>query len=171
MPDRAHVVAHSYGGVSALIAATIAPHRFGSLVVLEAPIASVAEHDPEVQQLSALARAFARGAPTARAAFLALATLPDDHPETSRIELLARDLRDPCEARPELEPLRSSGLPIAIGSGAHNSAIERLCDALSRELAAERWVLPGAGHAVARQVDFNNRLSAFVSAAAREPPR
>lgn len=162
MPDRAHVVAHSYGGVSALIAASIAPHRFASLVVLEAPVAWVDPDDAEVQQIASLARAFANGAPEARAAFLALAALPEGHPQTARLERLARNVRDPSEARFELTQLRASGLRIAVASGAHNAAIERMSDVLSRELGAERWVLPGAAHAVARQADFNDRLRAFV---------
>jgi len=164
MPERAHVVAHSYGGVSAMVAATIAPQRFGSLVVLEAPLWSLTPDDLELQQLAALGRAFANGAPEARAAFLALAALPDGHPQTARTERLARNFRDPGEARIDIERLKRSGLRIAIGSGAHNAAIERSSDALSERLEAERWVLPGAGHAVPRQVEFNDRLRTFVGA-------
>jgi pimeloyl-ACP methyl ester carboxylesterase len=166
VPDRAHVVAHSYGGVSAMIAAAIAPQRFGSLVVLEAPLWSLAADDPEIRQLAALGRAFANGTPEARSAFLALAGLPEGHAAASRAERLARDVRDPGEARPDVAKLRASGLRVAIGSGAHNAAIERSSDALSRELGAERWVLAGAGHAVPRQSEFNDRLRAFVAASA-----
>jgi pimeloyl-ACP methyl ester carboxylesterase len=164
MPERAHVVAHSYGGVSAMVAATIAPERFGSLVVLEAPLWSLTPDDVELQQLAALGRAFANGAPEARAAFLALAALPNGHPQTARTERLARNVRDPGEAHIDIDRLRASGLRMAIGSGAHNGAIERSSDALSERLGAERWVLPGAGHAVPRQLEFNDRLRAFVGA-------
>lgn len=63
---------------------------------------------------------------------------------------------------PDLARLRRAGLPVVIVSGAHNGAIERMCDALARELEAERWVLPGAGHAVQRTAAFDERLRAFL---------
>jgi pimeloyl-ACP methyl ester carboxylesterase len=162
MSDRTHVIAHSYGGVSAVLAAARAPERFASLVVIEAPLRLGSADDLELQQLNALARAFARGAPDAREAFLALAGLPIDHPQTARTERLARNFRDPTEATPDFERVRRAGLPVAIASGAHNGAIERSCDALGRELEAERWVLPGAGHAVQRTAAFDERLRAFL---------
>jgi pimeloyl-ACP methyl ester carboxylesterase len=165
MPERAHVVAHSYGGVSALVAATVAPERFGSLTLIEAPLWSLAPEDAEIQQLARLGRAFASGAPDARAAFLALAGLPPSHPQTARTERLARDFRDPGEAVPELSRLRTHRFPIAVASGDHNAAIERSSDALSIQLGAKRWVLAGAGHAVPRQTEFNDRLLAFIAAA------
>ena len=43
--------------------------------------------------------------------------------------------------------------------------METLCDALAIAIGAQRWVLPGSGHAVARQPEFNQRLLAFVRAA------
>jgi pimeloyl-ACP methyl ester carboxylesterase len=162
MPARAHVVAHSYGGVSALVAASIAPERFGSLTIIEAPLWALAPHDAELQQLAALGRDFANGAPEARDAFLVLAALASGHPQTARLERYARDFRDPGEAKPELERVRACGLRIAIVSGDHNAAIERMSDGLARDLGAERWVLAGAAHAVPRQRDFNARLSDFI---------
>jgi pimeloyl-ACP methyl ester carboxylesterase len=162
MPDGAHVVAHSYGGVSALIAAALAPERFASLVIIEAPLHAFGGQDAELQQLVALGRAFASGAPEAREAFLSLAGLPLDHPQTKRTERLARDFRDPSDAKPDLSQLRAAQLRAAVVSGGHNGAIERLCDGLARELGAQRWSLAGAGHAVPRQAQFNGRLADFV---------
>jgi hypothetical protein len=139
--------------------------------VIEAPLRAIAPDDPELQQLAELSRAFASGAPEAREAFLALAGLPSGHEQTARSERLARGFRDPGEAVPDLARLRDTGLPIAIVSGAHNGAIERLCDALAGELSAERWILPGAGHAVQRVPEFNSRLGAFIGAGrAASPP-
>ena len=160
--EPAHVVAHSYGGVSAMLAAARAPERFASLVVIEAPLYVVAPDDPELQRFIELSRAFASGAPEARAAFLAIAGMPLGHEQTARTERLARDFRDPSDATFDCERLRRAELPIAIVSGAHTGAIERLSDALARELAAERWILPGAGHAVQRVPSFNDRLRAFL---------
>jgi pimeloyl-ACP methyl ester carboxylesterase len=167
MSDGTHVVSHSYGGLSALFAASIAPERFASLTIIEAPLYAFASDDPELQQLAALARAFARGAPEARTAFLSLAGLPPDHPQTRMTERLARDLRDPGDEKPDLGKLLAARVPTAIVSGLHNGALERMSDAVSRELGAERWVLEGAGHAVPRHEHFNDRLTEFVRAHAR----
>jgi pimeloyl-ACP methyl ester carboxylesterase len=166
MPERSHVVAHSYGGVSALLAACTAPERFASLTIIEAPLWSLAPQDAEVQELLTLARAFVRGAPEAREAFLAVAGLPLDHEETRRTERLARALRDPGEAVPQLDRLRAANLAIAVVSGAHNHALERASDALAEAIGAERWVLPGAGHAVQRVPELNRRVLARFGAPA-----
>jgi len=165
MPHRAHVVAHSWGGVSALLAAATAAERFASLTIIEPPLWAYAAHDPDVQQLARLARAFVQGEPSARAAFLALAGMPLDHPLTLRTERLARNLRDPGDVCPSLAPLRASGMPSAVVSGAHTPGIETVCDALSSALGAQRWVIPGAGHAVQRTPEFNARLRAHIAAA------
>ena len=169
MPDRAHVLAHSYAGISALLAAGIAPERFSSLIVIEPPAWWVSVDDAEVQQLAALGRAFASGAPEARAAFLAIAGLPPGHAEAHRTEQRARGFRDPGEAMPDLARVRRARLPVAVASGAHNRALERVCDALAEALAAERWVLPGSGHAVQRVPEFNLRVSAWLARWRRAP--
>jgi pimeloyl-ACP methyl ester carboxylesterase len=165
MPGRCHVVGHSYGAVGALVAAAHAPERFRSLTLIEPPLWSIAAHDEQVQQLAALGRAFAAGAPEARAAFLALAAMPLDHVETKRTERLARDFRDPGQAVPDLAALRESRLPIAVVSGEHCRGLETLCDALGCSLNARRWRLPKAGHAAQRHPEFNPRLRALVAAA------
>ena len=164
MPGRSHVVAHSYGGISAVLAAAVAPERFASLVLIESPLHAAAPNDPELRELAELSRAFARGAPEARESFLALAGLPLDHAQTARTERLARGFRDPSEAPIDFARVRRAGVPVAVVSGAHNRAIERLSDAVARELGGERWILPGAGHAAARAPEFNPRFRAFVSA-------
>jgi pimeloyl-ACP methyl ester carboxylesterase len=161
MPGRLHVVGHSIGALSALVAAAIAPQRFRSLIVIEPPL-WIASHDPDVQQLAALSRAFLQGAPEARSAFLALAGLPTDHPETTRIELAAHRFRDPSEARPDLEALRRARVPTAVVSGMHARGIEIVCDALGEALDARRWRLSGAGHAVQRNPAFNAQLRELV---------
>jgi hypothetical protein len=100
MPGHCHVVAHSIGALSALVAAACAPERFASLVLIEPPVAWLLPQDPDVQRVVALARGYLRGDPSARLGFLSMAALPVDHPETARIERSARKLRDPSEAAP-----------------------------------------------------------------------
>jgi pimeloyl-ACP methyl ester carboxylesterase len=163
MPGTVHVVAHSIGALSALVAAAQAPRRFASLVLIEPPVAGLLPDDPEVQRLAALARAYIQGDASARVAFLKLASLPLDHPETARIEQNASKLRDPTEAAPSLEALREAAVPVAIVSGLHEPGIERQCDELAARIGAQRWRLQGAGHAVQRHADFNPRLLDFLS--------
>jgi pimeloyl-ACP methyl ester carboxylesterase len=158
MPGRCHVVAHSIGALSALVAAACAPERFASLVLIEPPVAWLLPDDPEVQRLVELARGYLRGDLSTRLDFLSMAAMPPDHPETARIERSARKLRDPSEAAPRLDALRPSHVPKVVVSGEHLIGIERQCDALAAELDAQRWRLRGAGHAVQRHPDFNPRL-------------
>jgi pimeloyl-ACP methyl ester carboxylesterase len=151
--------------VSAALAATLAPERFASLSLIEAPLWS-SEHDhPDVQRVAALARAFASGDPAASQAFLALAGLPQGHAETARVQRAAHCFRDPGEARPPLQRLREARLPVWIVSGNHDPGIERVCDAVAAVTGAQRCRLSGAGHAVQRHAAFNERLRAFVARA------
>lgn len=162
---RTHVIAHSYGGVSALLAATIAPERFASLTLIEAPLWSSEWQHPDVQRVAALARAFAHGDPSATADFLALAGLPQVHPETTRVLRGAQAFRDPGEARPAVHRVAEARLPVWIVSGNHDPGIERVCDAVAAEARGQRCRLVGAGHAVQRHPAFNDRLRAFVARA------
>lgn len=162
MPGPVHVVAHSWGALSALTAAARWPQRFRSLTLIEPPLWSIAEHAPEVQRAAALSRAFIAGEPEARNSFFAAASLRPDHPDTQRVERLARGLRDPSEARPVLSALKQACVPIAVVSGAHNPAQEIICDALSEQLGARRWRIPGAGHAPHRLPEFNRQLLQLI---------
>jgi pimeloyl-ACP methyl ester carboxylesterase len=58
--------------------------------------------------------------------------------------------------------LREAGFPVLVASGAHSPAFDAVCDVLERELAAERLVLPGSGHAVQRVPGFNDALERFL---------
>ena len=162
MPGAVHVVAHSWGGLSALSAAARAPERFRSLVVIEPPLWTGADNDPEVAQLVALARAFIAGKPEARSAFLALVGMPLDHPDSLRIDGYARYLRDPGELHLDFTRLRAANTPVVVASGEHARGLERLCDQLASDLGATRLRLRGAGHAVQRHPQFNEHLRALV---------
>ncbi len=69
------------------------------------------------------------------------------------------------EARVPLAALRGAGFPILVVSGAHSPVFDAVCDVLERELAAERAVLPGAGHAPQRAPGFNEVLEEFLARA------
>ncbi len=77
--------------------------------------------------------------------------------------------RGPWEAEIPLALLAATAFPKLIVSGAHHPAFDAICDTLERELAAERIVLPGYGHAAQRHPDFNARLADFVGARSLEP--
>jgi pimeloyl-ACP methyl ester carboxylesterase len=171
-----HLVAHSYGGVIALLAAARRTEALASLTVVEPPATRVARGDPA-------ADAFAAGAEEL------WATGPTDDPETfltmfltavgsdfsppsplpPELEQGARTLvgeRLPSEADIPLEELAAAPFPKLVVSGAHHPAFDAICDVLERELRAERLVLPGHGHSVQRHPEFNRHLVDFVERAA-----
>jgi pimeloyl-ACP methyl ester carboxylesterase len=169
LDSRPHVVAHSYGALGAVIAATRRPECVRSLTLLEPPLYLVSD-DPEVARLHRLGDAvLANGLDTDPAAlreFLAMAgarvdegPLPD---AVARGVRRAHGSRSPGEARPALDTLRDARIPALVASGGHASGMERLCDALAASLGAERVVAPGAGHFVAAAPGFAEALHEFL---------
>jgi pimeloyl-ACP methyl ester carboxylesterase len=155
-----HLVAHSYGGVVALLAAPRLP--LGSLTLLEPPAFAVARGEPAVEAWIARYREL-----DSVEAFLehvgAPLRLPDPAPPDLRQgadALLAE--RSPLEAEPALAPLP---YPVLVVTGGHEPAFEAVGDVLARGLGAERAVVPGAGHAVQSAPGFNETLVAFLERA------
>ena len=170
-----HLCGHSYGGVAALLA----PSHFealGSLTVIEPPATSVAAGDPAADAFAAGAIRLWAEAPHEPEAFLreflqavGSAWKPPS-PLPPELEQGARALiaeRRPSEAEIPLADLRAAPFPKLVVSGAHHPAFDAICDALERELDAERAVLPGAGHAVQAAPGFNERLAEFLQRAER----
>jgi pimeloyl-ACP methyl ester carboxylesterase len=170
-----HLVGHSYGGIVSLLAAASRPDVLRSLTVIEPPCTRVAAGVPEVD---AFARAGMELYATARSGdpdeylrrFLAAVGSQFDPPSPlpPELEQGARNLaveRGPWEADIPLAALAGTPFPKLVVSGAHLDAYDVICDALERELRAERVVLPGYGHAVQRHPDFNDRLADFVDGA------
>lgn len=158
-----HLVAHSYGGVVALVAAPQLPLR--SLTVIEPPAFSVARGDPAVEAWLAGADALPRGSVREHLeAFLAHvgASFPLADP-------LPPDLQQGAEAffrerwtTDAPIPLAPLPYPVLVVTGAHEPAFEAIGDALERGLRARRVVLPGAGHAVQSAPGFDEALLAFL---------
>jgi pimeloyl-ACP methyl ester carboxylesterase len=158
-----HLVAHSYGGVVALLAAPRL--RLASLTVIEPPAFGVARGDPAVERW--LDGAFALPRDHVRTyveAFLehvgAPLRLPDPLPPVLQqgAEAFLTE-RPPSEAELPLEPLP---YPVLVVTGDHEPAFEAVGDVLERSLQAERLVLRGAGHAVQNARGFNDALSTFL---------
>jgi pimeloyl-ACP methyl ester carboxylesterase len=174
LDGRPHVVAHSYGVLGTLIAATRAPAQVRSLTLIEPPLYLVAPGDPDVERLERMGNAvlthgLATDAGTLRE-FLRLAGAPDvdDGPlpdAVARGVRRAHGSRLPGEAHPALEVIRDAGIPSLVASGDHAPALERICDALATTLDAQRLITPGAGHFVAAAPGFADGLEKFLATA------
>jgi pimeloyl-ACP methyl ester carboxylesterase len=173
-----HLVGHSYGGVISLLAAASRPELVGSLTVIEPPATRVAIDDPAVAAFAAGGEALYAGGDTddieafvrrflsaVGSTFVPPSPLPPDLEQGARALAVERG---PWEAEIPLEMLAATAFPKLVVSGAHHPAFDAICDALERELDAERIVLPGYGHAAQRHPDFNANLTDFVERAPRE---
>jgi pimeloyl-ACP methyl ester carboxylesterase len=167
-----HIVGHSYGGVVSLLAAARRPELLRSLTVIEPPAFAVAEDHPAVQAfVGAFQPDYPRDPKGYVEFFLPLVgapmRLPDPLPPA--VEAGARAAiaeRFPTEAEIPLDELAAAPFPKLVVSGGHHPAFDAVCDVLERELRAERAVVPGAGHAVARAPGFNDVLVGFLERAA-----
>ena len=174
LEERPHVVAHSYGTLGALIAAGRARDRVRSLTIIEPPLGHLVPGDPEVARVVAMGdAALTHGLDTDPATlreFLVMAGSPgvDEGPlpeEVARGVRRAHGGRLTSEAEVPLTALREAGIPALVASGAHNAALERVCDAVAAGLGARREVHPGAGHFVAAAPGFADSLEAFLRSA------
>jgi pimeloyl-ACP methyl ester carboxylesterase len=171
LDSRPHVVAHSYGVLGALIAATRRPTQVRSLTLIEPPLFYLVPDDPEVARLERMGDAvLTHGLETEPATlreFLQLAGAPvaDEGPLSDDIAhgvRRAHGSRLTGEARPALDVLRGAGIPSLVASGGHAPALDRICDAVATALCAQRLVAPGAGHFVAAAPGFADRLEQFL---------
>ena len=169
---RAHLVAHSYGSLAAVIAATRRPEQVRSLTLIEPPL-YLDRDDPDVARLERMGNAvLSEGLdadPATLREFLSLAGAPiaDGEPlseDVMRGVRRARGSRPPSEARPQLDALREAGIPALVASGGHALALERICDTVAARLGAQRVLAPGAGHFVAAAPGFAERLDEFLRA-------
>jgi pimeloyl-ACP methyl ester carboxylesterase len=168
---RPHVVAHSYGGVGAMLATATAPGRVRSLTLIE-PAVHLVKDDPEAEHFKRIGEEFlARGLnsdPSTMREFLRAAgsPVPDEGPLPDNVVAAARRAhgsRSPYEARLPLQALRDSNVRVLVASGAHNDPFERNMDALASAVDAQRIIARGAGHFVAAAAGFADKLSDFLA--------
>jgi pimeloyl-ACP methyl ester carboxylesterase len=178
LDPRPHVVAHSYGALGALIAATRRPAQVRSLTLIEPPLFHLVAGDAEVDRFRRMGdEVLQHGLETHPATLreflrIAGAPAPDDGPLPENVVHAVRRAqgsRSPSESRPALDVLRDAGIPSLVASGNHAPPLERVCDALATELHAQRLVSPGAGHFVAAAPGFAERLEQFLIAEAASP--
>jgi pimeloyl-ACP methyl ester carboxylesterase len=166
--DGAHLVGHSYGAVVAMVAAALRPGQVRSLTLVEPPVFQLAADDTAVRDYwDELSAAISEPDPVQRVRrFFASAGIPAEVPAMlpPPMQHLADDLltmRQPWDVPLDLAALRRLDVRKTVVSGNHRAAFERLSDRLAGLIAAERAVLPGAGHAVQDTGDsFNDLLRA-----------
>jgi pimeloyl-ACP methyl ester carboxylesterase len=172
--DGDHLVGHSYGGVVSLLVAARRP-VLRSLTVSEPPAFGLARRNPAVEEFLSKIQSFRAGNPTPSeylAFFMPLvgSALPVPDPLPPLLEQGARAAlaeRPPQEAVIPLETLATTSFPKLVLSGGHHPAFDAVCDVLESGLGAERAVLPGFGHSIARNPDYNRGLADFVERAER----
>jgi pimeloyl-ACP methyl ester carboxylesterase len=167
-----HLVGHSYGAVVSLLATAQEP-LLRSLTVSEPPAFGLARGNPAVEEFLSKIQPFRAGNPTPSeylAFFMPLvgSALPIREPLPPVVEQGARAAlaeRPPQEAVIPLDALAATPFPKLVISGAHSQAFDAVCDVLEARLSAERAVLPGFGHSVARNPDYNGVLTDFIERA------
>jgi pimeloyl-ACP methyl ester carboxylesterase len=157
MSTGAHLVGHSYGGLSAMIAATRHPEATLSLTLLEGPTTSIAQHDPDWRALTDDVRQlWDRDLPDQDwvVQFLeAVGSNPAEFPEdllAAAVELVPvfRGGRPFHEADLPIEQLASAVFPKLVVSGGHHAGFEAMSDELATRIGASRAVIAGAGHEI-----------------------
>ena len=186
LAEPAHVLAHSYGAVGAMLAAGRAPGGVLSLTVVEPPAFGLARGVPAVEEFirrtDAVFHERGDGAAGTEEDFLVAflsswgldpAPLPRLNTAARRSVRASMTERPPWEADVPLDLLRSAGVRVLVVRGAWGSApaaarslatpaFAAVCDVLEHELGAEGAVFPGASHSPqALGEAFNLRVEAF----------
>jgi pimeloyl-ACP methyl ester carboxylesterase len=180
LPDRAHLVGHSYGGVVSLLAAARRPEAVRSLAVVEPPALALVRGQPEVEEFLGrvgAAKAEAVDGQDYMRRFLMAFGFPPPTEQLNETALRAATSswheRDPSEAEIPLDELASAPFPKLVVRGAWDQAppdarrlgrtvFHAVCDVLEDRLGAERAEIAGAAHSVPRAgAPFNERLEAF----------
>jgi pimeloyl-ACP methyl ester carboxylesterase len=175
LADGAHLVGHSYGGVVSLLAAARRPEAVWSLTVVEPPAFGIARGNADADKFVERGQEHWRSGPRDPEAFLrgflrlVGSAMDPPSPLPPPLQRGAEMLlveRGPWEARIPLAELAGARFPKLVVSGAHHPAFDAVCDVLEQRLAAERAVIPGAGHSVQRTgTPFNERLEEFLRSA------
>jgi pimeloyl-ACP methyl ester carboxylesterase len=155
--DGAHVVAHSYGGLGAMLAAARRPEATQSLTLVEPAAAALAEHDEDWRRLVAEVRE------------LWGRDLPDDDWVVRFLKAVGSD---PSELPPEMlaaalplvpllrqgRPFHEAALPLAelaeapfpklVVSGGHHPGFDAMCVDLAARIRGRHAVVEGAGHEI-----------------------
>lgn len=181
LPDGAHLVGHSYGGVVALLAAVRNPAAVRSLTVIEPPALALVRGEPVAEQFIAELTELARTStdPSSyRREFLRAFGFPAKRVELEGTMLAAARAsmteRGPWEARIPLDALAAAPFGKLVVRGDWRDAppeaqrraratFHVICDVLEGRLDAEGAELSAAHNPQLLGAPFNDRLRSFWS--------
>jgi pimeloyl-ACP methyl ester carboxylesterase len=181
LTEPAHLVGHSYGAVSSLLAAARAPESVRSMTVIEPPALGLVRGDATVEEFIRRitnAKEEATDPDDYRRRFYAAFGFkpPEDALKTSReLRAAASSWRErpPWDADLPLDVLAAAAFPKLVLRGAWDSAppeareigmhsLHRVCDVLVESLGADDVTFDGAAHnPQALGSRFNERLLEF----------
>ena len=157
MGDGAHLVAHSYGGLGAMIAAARRPDITKSLTLLEAPASVSADAAPAWQALvDEISVLWGQDIPDEEWVVRFLTAVGSD-PDQFPPEMLAlavplvpilRQGRPFYDAEVPFGELAAARFPKLVVSGGHSEAFDQMCASLARRIGAAQAVVEGAGHEI-----------------------
>lgn len=166
MSTGAHLVGHSYGGLSAMIAAARWPDATRSLTLLEAPAVAVASNDPAwrsfVAEVGRIWESDLADAEWVVEFLVAVGSDPGEFPadflETAAALVPAfRRGRPFLEADLPFDQLAAATFPKLVVSGGHHRGFEAMSDDLAARIGASRAVVVGAGHEIQFTGELLNR--------------
>jgi len=165
--DGAHLVGHSYGGLGALVAASLRPEATLSLALLEpAALALGQDHPAGRAFLAGVREVWDDDVPDATwvVQFLkAVGSDPDEFPAdflAAALPLvpLVRNARPPFSPDLPLDAVASATFPKLVVSGGHSEGFDAVCDDLAAQIGAARAEAAGAGHEVQFAPGINDLL-------------
>ena len=155
--DGAHIVAHSYGGLGAMLAAARSPEAVLSLTLLEPAAAACGTDDPGWRELVGQVRGMWDEHCDDREwvvrCLRAVGSDPEQLPPGALEEAVSlvptfRNGRPFYAADLPLEALRAATFPKLVVSGGHHPGFDAMCTALAAALGAEHTCVEGAGHEI-----------------------
>ena len=164
--EGAHLVAHSYGAVAALMAAGTALERVRSIALFEPACFSLGRGRAPIEaHVAAMSAAFGDDTLSDEQFFATFLRSVGIEPPTGPLSDTARDSvrrlriqRGPWEAR--LEPATISAVPTLVVTSGESELSEATADALEH-LGAQRAVLPASGHRPQDDPSANELLRRF----------
>jgi len=178
--DGAHLVGHSYGGISALWTAALRPEAVRSLTLIEPSCFGLVPDDPAAAAYMDRFRALWAQTELSDREFIREFMLLMDFPPAEINEELLDEVEPAVPVFRAGRPVWDASVPVAVLnavmfptlviSGGHSPAFDAVCDALVEAMGATGLVLAGAGHSVPELADeLNPVLADFWHAAeARE---
>jgi pimeloyl-ACP methyl ester carboxylesterase len=177
LSSPAHVVAHSYGAIGAVLAATRRPRKVRSLTLVEPTAVTAAMEDPVVAEAIGAIADWWLHAPRDPAKFLAgygallgvrAPRLRDGPTGLRAAAKYLRHCRPPWTAEVAWEDIALARIPTLLISGGHSPALDAVAATIARRTGGQHTVVASAGHSVQRAgPEFNRALEAHLRSAAR----